>query len=216
MNSEQPFEQYIMFDLKPLHPDIWYFENVLSYPEHLIPFIDKLDADERSYIRIPKWEDWTASNDPSLVYGATKVIRTESKKAPTGDEKIDQMSLYIINSFMMAAEMCFDRYIDGHRLNKEDYDLDLSAMQIKRWHSGQNMGPHYDGQDGNKDLAFSLVTYVNDDYEGGEISFPDHNITLKPKAGSLIMFPSQLPFIHEVKPIKSGIRYMSPALVYKK
>ena len=71
------------------------------------------------------------------------------------------------------------------------------------------MGPHADGYDGNTDLAFSMVEYLNDDYEGGEISFPNHNITIKPEKGSLIMFPSQDPFVHEVKPIISGDRYMS-------
>ena len=75
------------------------------------------------------------------------------------------------------------------------------------------MGPHFDGQDGHTNLAFSLVTYFNDDYEGGEIHFKNHNITIKPKAGSLIMFPSQEPFIHEVLSIKRGTRYMMPISV---
>ena len=75
------------------------------------------------------------------------------------------------------------------------------------------MGPHFDGQDGHTDLAFSMITYLNDDYEGGEIHFKNQNVTIKPSAGSLIMFPSQEPFIHEVLPIKKGIRYMMPTSV---
>jgi predicted 2-oxoglutarate/Fe(II)-dependent dioxygenase YbiX len=56
-------------------------------------------------------------------------------------------------------------------------------------------------------IAFTTVTYLNDDYEGGEIEFTDLNISLKPKAGSTIMFPASVK--HQVKEVLSGVRYMS-------
>lgn len=216
MNDNIDFKQFIMFDLQVLSPDIWYWENTLSFPQHLKDFIDKIDESPESYSRISKWEDWTASNDSNLIYGKTKVINRASLKNSTGSDLVDKKTLYIANSFIMAFQMCTDRYLAAKNLEKEKYYLDLDRITIKAWNEGQSMGPHFDGQDGNKDLAFSLVAYVNDDYEGGEISFPNHNITIKPKAGSLIMFPSQEPYIHEVKPIISGTRYMSPAHVYIK
>jgi hypothetical protein len=36
----------------------------------------------------------------------------------------------------------------------------------------------------------SALVYLNDKYVGGEIVFPEHNLTYKPVAGSLIIFPS--------------------------
>ena len=216
MQNNVEFKQFIMFDLKVLSPDIWYWENALSFPEHLKDFIDKIDEEPESYSRISKWEKWTASNDSSLVYGKTKIINRSKLKTTTGSDMVDKKTLYIANSFLMAFQMCTDRYLDSRKLDKNKYNLNLDRITIKAWNKGQSMGPHFDGQDGNKDLAFSLVAYVNDDYEGGEISFPNHNVTIKPKAGSLIMFPSQEPYIHEVKPIVSGTRYMSPAHIYIK
>jgi hypothetical protein len=216
MQNNVEFKQFIMFDLKILGTEIWYWENALSFPEHLKDFIDKIDEEPDSYSRISKWENWTASNDSSLVYGKTKTINGSALKTTTGSDMVDKKTLYIANSFLMAFQMCTDRYLDSRKLDKNKYNLSLDRITIKAWNEGQSMGPHFDGQDGNKDLAFSLVAYVNDDYEGGEISFPNHNVTIKPKAGSLIMFPSQEPYIHEVKPIVSGTRYMSPAHVYIK
>lgn len=216
MQNNVEFKQFIMFDLKILGTDIWYWENALSFPEHLKDFIDKIDEEPESYSRISKWENWTASNDSSLVYGKTKTISRSALKTTTGSDIIDKKTLYIANSFLMAFQMCTDRYLDARKLDRNKYNLSLDRIPIKAWNEGQSMGPHFDGQDGNKDLAFSLVAYVNDDYEGGEISFPNHNVTIKPKAGSLIMFPSQEPYIHEVKPIVSGTRYMSPAHIYIK
>jgi hypothetical protein len=47
---------------------------------------------------------------------------------------------------------------------------------------------------------------LNDDYEGGELlMFGDHRIHLP--AGAVVVFPSNFMFPHEVKPVKSGIRY---------
>lgn len=216
MQNNVEFKQFIMFDLKILGTEIWYWENALSFPEHLKDFIDKIDEEPDSYSRISKWENWTASDNSSLVYGKTKTINRSALKTTTGSDIVDKKTLYIANSFLMAFQMCTDRYLDARKLDKNKYNLSLDRIPIKAWNEGQSMGPHFDGQDGNKDLAFSLVAYVNDDYEGGEISFPNHNVTIKPKAGSLIMFPSQEPYIHEVKPIVSGTRYMSPAHIYIK
>ena len=216
MKNNVEFKQFVMFDLKVLAPDIWYWENALSFPEYLPAFINEIDEHPESYSRISKWENWTASNDSNIVYGKTKVINRNNLKATTGSDIVDKKTLYIANSFLMAFQMCTDRYLDARKLDKNKYNLSLDRIPIKAWNEGQSMGPHFDGQDGNKDLAFSLVAYVNDDYEGGEISFPNHNVTIKPKAGSLIMFPSQEPYIHEVKPIVSGTRYMSPAHIYIK
>jgi hypothetical protein len=216
MQNNIEFKQFIMFDLKVLGPQIWYWENALSFPEELKVFIDKIDEEPQSYSRISKWENWTASDDKELIYGKTKNINKSKLKESTGSDVVDKKTLYIANSFLMAFEMCTDRYLEGHKLDKSKYNLNLDNTTIKAWNEGQSMGPHFDGQDGNADLAFSLVAYINDDYEGGEISFPNHNVTVKPKAGSMIMFPSQEPYIHEVKPIISGTRYMSPAHVYIK
>jgi hypothetical protein len=216
MNNNLEFKQFIMFDLQVPHPEIWYWENVLSFPEYLKNFIEDIDKEPLSYNRISKWENWTASDDANTIYGATKTVNTNELKKSTGSDSVDKRTLYIANSFLMAFEMCTERYLDGNKKDKNQYLLNTSTIPLKKWNQGQSMGPHFDGQDGNKSLAFSLVAYINDDYEGGEISFPNQNVTIKPKAGSLIMFPSQEPFLHEVKPIISGTRYMSPAHVYVK
>jgi predicted 2-oxoglutarate/Fe(II)-dependent dioxygenase YbiX len=216
MQKDVDFKQFTLFDLQVLENNIWYWENALSFPNELNTFIEEIDSEPLSYSRISKWNNWTASDDSNLIYGATKNISMAQLKETTGSDEVDKKTLYIANSFAMAFEMASDRYFAGHNLDKARYNLEINTIPIKKWNQGQSMGPHFDGQDGNKDLAFSLVAYINDDYEGGEINFPNQNVTVKPKAGSLIMFPSQLPYLHEVKPIVSGTRYMSPAHAYIK
>ena len=54
--------------------------------------------------------------------------------------------------------------------------------------------------------VLTILGSLNDDYEGGElIMFGDKKIELP--AGSVTVFPSNFMYPHEVKPVKSGIRY---------
>lgn len=209
-------DQYVMFDLKVLHPDIWYWENAISYPDELVGFINDLNSNTLSHKAISLWEIWSASDNDSVIYGAKKYISSNIDDMTTQDEKINKKILYIVNSLKMAYEMCYERYFDGHsNLNKKEYKIDYGRIPIQKWIVGASMGPHTDGYDGHSNLAFSSVLYLNDNYEGGEINFPNHNIKIKPKKGSLIIFPSQDPFIHEVKPVLSGDRYMSALNAWK-
>jgi hypothetical protein len=52
--------------------------------------------------------------------------------------------------------------------------------------------------------------YINDDYEGGELYFPNQGIQFKPKRGSAYFFPGDMNYVHGVTKIKSGIRYTCP------
>ena len=54
----------------------------------------------------------------------------------------------------------------------------------------------------------AMVFYINDDYFGGELFFPDIDMEIKPKAGQLIAWPSGPLFEHGVKKITSGDRYV--------
>jgi hypothetical protein len=53
----------------------------------------------------------------------------------------------------------------------------------------------------------SVVAYLNDDYEGGEIRFPRFDLTIKPKRGDVIVFPSTYVYEHASLPMKSGTKY---------
>lgn len=205
-------KQYIMFDLNAQNNNIWYWDNVISSPNELVGFIEELDNNPESYPYITKWKNWTASNDDSVSYGETKQIM-KNLLTRSIDKKLYQKSLYIINSLNMALDMCFDRYAKAHQIDQSKYRIDNDVLSIKKWIPGSGMGPHADGQDGDYNLGFTVVMYLNDDYEGGEISFPNHNVKIKPKAGSLIMFPATKEFIHQVEPIISGTRYTSTASI---
>lgn len=48
--------------------------------------------------------------------------------------------------------------------------------------------------------------YLSDNYEGGEIYFPDYDLIIKPEVGELIFFPGTNRYIHGVKEVTKGNR----------
>ena len=54
--------------------------------------------------------------------------------------------------------------------------------------------------------VLTVLGSLNDDYEGGEfMMFGDQQVEMP--AGSVLVFPSNFMYPHEVKPVKSGVRY---------
>lgn len=54
----------------------------------------------------------------------------------------------------------------------------------------------------------SVVVYLNDDYEGGEIWFPRMDgLSIKPKAGDVVVFPSTYIYEHASQDMISGTKY---------
>jgi len=95
-----------------------------------------------------------------------------------------------------------------------------TGTTIVRWLPGHLQMPHadkelHDGPDAGKPNDFpqydlSSLFYLNDDYEGGELYFPNQEVKFKPKKGAAYFFPGDKNYIHGVTEVKSGVRYTCP------
>ena len=54
---------------------------------------------------------------------------------------------------------------------------------------------------------YACFLYLNDDFEGGELVFPEHDLTILPKTGMLAAFHGGHENLHEVKVVKKSNRY---------
>ncbi len=91
------------------------------------------------------------------------------------------------------------------------YDIEVSDefkgdYIIRRWSNGSKMRNHVD-TDAQKHLHIIGMYYLNDDYDGGEIVFPDYGLKIKPKPNSLIMFPGNENYLHGVLEVLKGFRH---------
>ena len=84
--------------------------------------------------------------------------------------------------------------------------LTTNHPQLTKYERGHFIKTHTDDGAAYPNRVGSVVTYLSDNYSGGEISFPKFRIQFKPKAASTIIFPSE--YVHEVRPIIHGTKYI--------
>jgi predicted 2-oxoglutarate/Fe(II)-dependent dioxygenase YbiX len=68
--------------------------------------------------------------------------------------------------------------------------------------------PNYSPDSFNTPVLIEVAAnlYLTDDFDGGELYFPNLGVTIKPKAGQLILFPGGHEYSHGVKEVISGKR----------
>lgn len=81
-----------------------------------------------------------------------------------------------------------------------------TGYDLLRYNEGQFYIQHTDSFK-NQQRSVSCSFLLNDDYEGGEFAFFDREIMIRGGKGSIVMFPSNFMFPHEIMPVISGTRY---------
>jgi hypothetical protein len=98
-------------------------------------------------------------------------------------------------------------------IKKSNDELTLNNFSFQRMQSGVQLKSHTD-QHTDPSIKYATVIYINDDYEGGEVFFETKKLDLKPKPGSLLIFPGNEEFEHGVRHVKDGpIRYVVPGFI---
>lgn len=77
-----------------------------------------------------------------------------------------------------------------------------------KWQDGWSQHAHIDAVGPGESIEYSAVIYLNDNYDGGEIEFPNQNFIYKPKKFSAIFFPGKgEEYLHQVNKIIGNDRY---------
>lgn len=95
-----------------------------------------------------------------------------------------------------------------------------TGQTIVKWLPGQHQQPHADkelhyGPDAGTPNDFpqydiASLFYINDDYSGGELYFPNQGIQFKPKRGAAYFFPGDMNYVHGVTEVRDSLRYTCP------
>lgn len=94
-------------------------------------------------------------------------------------------------------------------LVKQVWNIDLtehSGTQILKYGPADHYVPHQDSGPGLESRYLSVVCYLNDDFAGGETSFPGCGYIAKPKTGKAIIFPSH--YLHGSVPVIRGEKFV--------
>jgi hypothetical protein len=162
---------------------------------------------------------------------AEKLVKVLNKHAEVG--KITWMPISFYESYSSTLPQDNDEHVVAEGLPADIFsqvkqgiieavasvhDLDPKIISqigyhTQKWEPGAYARKHSDNTDEHgKSGAFTrsryaAFLYLNEDFEGGMLKFPDQNIDLAPKVGMLAAFDGGFNNMHEVSLITSGVRY---------
>lgn len=183
-------------------PGIFLYHDVLTPELSIIPTINKYLSSNRN------GHSWS----PALVGFQQTMLDYRDcmdfkwKPALFGDRQLDESELSICKMYDMAYERqlgAVTHYCSLFNIGKLEY---WESTNFVKYGPGQHFQKHVD-HGFSYNCTVSLVAWPNDDYEGGELEFDMWGIVLKPKAGDLLVFPSNYMYPHRSLPVISGTKY---------
>ena len=178
---------------------------------HVIPDSENLyiDIEEGMVSAGLKWIE-AAVKESSEPMVNTKTRDTSTFGIPykgfiqdTLPENMSEAFIINVNNIFFESFDAIEKdYLNTYGIKTDWHD----TYGILKYGAGQFFSNHIDDHP-SYHRRVSTVYYLNDNYTGGEINFPRFNITFKPKANQMIIFPSTYVYNHSVSPVIEGERY---------
>lgn len=190
-----------------------YYKNIVKEPQELINKIEQLD--QRYLNDQPKdfqtsvkpWVPWINDNGSNEIFCYQKFIPQVQHISPNDIYKDEQ--LFISSQLFGALDDTLKHYsTQVYPFAEKNIKSREHTMHLLKYNQTGHLPAHQD--QGVSTRVLSVLLYLNDDYEGGEIEFRHSGIKFKPEPGSVLFFPSNFLYVHEVYPVTKGPRYALP------
>jgi predicted 2-oxoglutarate/Fe(II)-dependent dioxygenase YbiX len=106
----------------------------------------------------------------------------------------------IIKELLDSIIFFLDEYGQRYPTLKID---NAQGLQLIRYRKGQKFDAHTD-----VNATTTAILFLNDDFEGGSLNFTLQKVEVEPKAGRLVIFPSNYVYIHEHKEVLDRDKYL--------
>jgi len=192
-------------DLREAYPQLYIFPNFISGDE--LSFWQKNVRNEGFWNEIPPNDHHEQLDQPNHYS-----INPDAMHWP----HVERKETELVGKINAAVEHKFGETF-----------LTNSTWYFRKWVAGMEQGLHHDSahadwtldfrqKDGDAQtpaaIAFhdiATILYYNDDFDGGELYFYRPELQIKPSAGMLVMMPCTDPYIHGVRKILGGERFIS-------
>jgi hypothetical protein len=176
-------------------PSLCIYENSFDNPSHVHNTIEELIDSDMSL----NWNWARTSGDTETLQGSYRTNQEFLISASMGNDEIKKIDEYIFNGIT--------GYISDYATKYDVGVLVDEGYSILKYENGMHYKRHHDCGGLHKDRVVSILVYLNDNYEGGELEFPLFDFKYKPKAGDIVIFPSNYTFSHIAHPVTSGTKY---------
>jgi hypothetical protein len=177
--------------------------NKINYKNNIVVFENFLSKEECDAI-IKYWDHSVKNN--KLDWKKIGFYGSSAANLPVGDDMVD------FGLPMDFVESLSARMKEVGEIARGSGLKPIGVPHAQIWATGGFTNPHSDNSTNGEYNEFerskwSTFLYLNDNFEGGELYFPDHNISIKPKAGLLAAFDGGHTNQHGVTLITSGERF---------
>jgi hypothetical protein len=201
-----------MFTYEKIADGFVYYKNVYKNPKSIIDNIEHLqnilmkENNNKNLI----WQNWYNKANNDLIFCKKFWIQNPIKM--NKEEIFYNEKLAIAEPIFSGLDLVYQHYSKIlYPYAARNIKGNVDEVNILKYEKSGHLPEHID--QGISSRVLSVVAYLNDDYEGGEITFTsigDGGISIKPESGSAIFFPSNFVGSHTVKEITSGTRYAVP------
>lgn len=188
-------------DFEVLAPGIYVYHN--AFPEEM----NSIERIEKALSMPGTRFSWKQAG---LGYGPTDLDSRKCQDFKIREDALlpkDEYSKDMIdlsNEIYDVIEFCLSHYKPLNFLGDIKY---FECINIVRYGKGEYFKAHTDDGDPYR-CTLSAVGYPNDNYAGGELTFPLFDVSYKPKAGDLLLNPSAYVYAHSADPVlDDGIKY---------
>ena len=174
-------------------------EKITDYIFHTTFDSSITDITDKIFNANVNWTNHTWANSYGVTTGSDNIKVTWQHQLGIGKEIIVALEKYIKG---------YCNYICN---NLREEIPNMSEIRFNKYNSGSTMARHidhirslFDGKQKGIPIL-SIVGLLNDDFIGGEFILCGNEIKLK--KNSLLIWPANFMYPHEVAPIKEGTRY---------
>lgn len=199
-------------DYEVLDLGMVYYRNIVSDPAKIIKTVEDLEQRYKADNPLPNqtsvkpWVEWNHDHT-GQTFCLQKFI-PQVKHIPLNDIYKDEQT-YISSELFGALDRTLEHYSNElYPFAAKNIKSREHTMHLLRYDQTGHLPAHQD--QGISTRVLSVLLYLNDDYEGGEIEFQHSDLVIKPDPGSVLFFPSNFLYVHEVHPVTKGPRYALP------
>jgi len=214
-----------------IYPKILIYNNLFEDIDMVFNYLKETELKTEDTIMGP-WHDW-------YLFGKQSKYQMNHELSEATDSL--KKEKYLIESVNKAFLEATDHYIKYHNIDIDfNEKVNVEGFQDRWRKMGPSFAKYFSNAGSNVEenrameyhtdfeiaktkkpdykFCITVTTYLNDNYDGGEIEFyiNDNIITYKPKKGDVLVFPSGNPnflsqekelYYHAVKLVQNGEKY---------
>jgi hypothetical protein len=149
-------------------------------------------------------------------------VKGREKHGPTKNVIADSVNIMELSEPGLKKRVCdlmFEKIMDMCKKFSEVYNIRMGGFEsptLRKIRGATKL--HKDGiSSGGKMRNMSIILALNDNYQGGELCFPEHGRIIKLKKGQLVAFPPYWTHPHYTNELLNGtVRYTMNCWTHEK